>query len=392
MISEVDENYVPLRNKANDYLIDRKLQKTKSYTGIKGVSEQDAAVQDSQGPIADRTREHLGPTDLGIMHFRKLVMECARALQQGQPPAHLAHQDRYAVRSGACVTHKAKDLSAVMVERFGDENGFVGRPGGTRRRSRRASVVIASEAKQSMARQAEGWIASSLTLLAMTAQCIRARFAIPLPTAAPAIFAVGEAGFLQIEIAFDPPPGLVGDLAVAQQHVDEFALRRDQFPRQVDARRRDIVGLGIERIRQLVDAGLVPRAQQLDHFVGQFAVVGDGVERLQRRAERFAPRRDFRLVLRHMFVAAGLGDAEPAHHRRQPEPEPDQGDEDDAEAEEQDQVAVGKAFAVRQRERQRQRRGQRNRAAHAGEGEDETHCHGGDGSRSRRRLLNIRGK
>jgi len=85
-------------------------------------------VQDSQGPIADRTREHLGPTDLGILHFRKLMMECARALQQGHPPAHLAHQDRYAVRSGACVTGKAKDLPAVMVERFGDETGYVGRP------------------------------------------------------------------------------------------------------------------------------------------------------------------------------------------------------------------------------------------------------------------------
>ncbi len=92
VMSEVDENYIPLRNKANDYLIDRKLQKTKSYTGIKGVSEQDAAVQDSQGPIADRTREHLGPTDLGIMHFRKLVMEAARALQQGEAPPHLEHR------------------------------------------------------------------------------------------------------------------------------------------------------------------------------------------------------------------------------------------------------------------------------------------------------------
>ena len=70
----------------NDYLIDRKLQKTKSYTGIKGVSEQDAAVQDSQGPIADRTREHLGPTDLGILRFRKLVMDCARDLQRGKEP------------------------------------------------------------------------------------------------------------------------------------------------------------------------------------------------------------------------------------------------------------------------------------------------------------------
>jgi len=99
-----------------------------SYTGIKGVSEQDAAVQDSQGPIADRTSEHLGPTDLGIMHFRKLVMDAARALQQGEAPAHLSHQDRYAVRAGACVTNEAKDLPAVMVERFGDATGFVGRP------------------------------------------------------------------------------------------------------------------------------------------------------------------------------------------------------------------------------------------------------------------------
>jgi len=86
-------------------------------------------VQDSQGPIADRTREHLGPTDLGILHFRKLVMDAARALQRGEAPPHLAHQDRYTVRSGACVTSKAKDLTAVMIERFGDPAGFVGDPG-----------------------------------------------------------------------------------------------------------------------------------------------------------------------------------------------------------------------------------------------------------------------
>ena len=56
------------------------------------------------------------------------MLETARALQQGAAPSHLKHQDRYAVRSGACVTNKAKDLPAVMIERFGDANGFVGRP------------------------------------------------------------------------------------------------------------------------------------------------------------------------------------------------------------------------------------------------------------------------
>jgi phthalate 4,5-dioxygenase len=33
------------------------------------------------------------------------------------------------VRSGACVTSKAKDLTAVMIERFGDAAGYVGQPG-----------------------------------------------------------------------------------------------------------------------------------------------------------------------------------------------------------------------------------------------------------------------
>ena len=116
---------------------------------------------------------------------------------------------------------------------------------------------------------------------------------------------------------------------------------------------------------------LVPRAQQLDDLVGEFAVVGDGVERFQRGIERLAPRRDFRFMLGDMFVAAVLRDAEPSHHRRQPEPEADQRDEDDAEGDEQDQVAIGKRVAVRQRERQRQRGGQRHRAAHAGERDHE---------------------
>ena len=75
-----------MRNIRNDYMIDRELQKTQSFTGISGVSEQDAAIQDSQGPIQDRTREHLGPTDVGIVEFRKMVMGAARALRHGGEP------------------------------------------------------------------------------------------------------------------------------------------------------------------------------------------------------------------------------------------------------------------------------------------------------------------
>src|SRR5215218_11272220 len=102
----------------------------------------------------------------------------------------------------------------------------------------------------------------------------------------------------------------------------------------------------------------MPGAQQLDYLIRQFAIVGDGIERFERDPERLAPRRDFRFDLRPMLTARRLGDAEPAHHQREPEAKADQGDEDDAEGYEQDQVAIWKRLATRKRERQRQRGGQ----------------------------------
>ncbi|OFX06710.1 MAG: ring-hydroxylating oxygenase subunit alpha [Alphaproteobacteria bacterium RIFCSPHIGHO2_12_FULL_66_14] len=124
--SEVDGNYVPLRNMHNDYLVDRRAQKTDSFTGIVGVSEQDAAIQDSQGPIQDRTREHLGPTDIGVVEFRKLMMAAARGVASGKEPPAASNPNRYAVRSGGWVATPDKDLAAVMTERFGHRHGYVG--------------------------------------------------------------------------------------------------------------------------------------------------------------------------------------------------------------------------------------------------------------------------
>jgi phenylpropionate dioxygenase-like ring-hydroxylating dioxygenase large terminal subunit len=119
----VDRNWVPIRNRNNDYLIDRTDQKLRSFTGIKGVSEQDAAVQDSQGMIADRTREFLGPTDLGVVRFRRLILDSARDLEDGKPPASAAAPDSYRVRAGGTVAHRSKSLTDVMMTRFGDPNG-----------------------------------------------------------------------------------------------------------------------------------------------------------------------------------------------------------------------------------------------------------------------------
>lgn len=122
--AEVDAGYVPLRRRENDYLIDRHRQKTENFSGIEGVSEQDAAIQDSQGLIADRSTEHLGPTDLGVIRFRRLILDAARALRAGSEPVAAAHPAAYRVRGGGAVAPSSLDLASVMRERFGHVHGL----------------------------------------------------------------------------------------------------------------------------------------------------------------------------------------------------------------------------------------------------------------------------
>lgn len=122
---EMDADFRPVRNRANDYLLDRHLQKTENFTGIVGVSEQDACIQDSQGRIANRTTELLGPTDMGVTQFRRLMLDSAAALQQSQcPPAASAPRD-YRVRAGGIVAPASLTFEQAMIERFGDPAGRV---------------------------------------------------------------------------------------------------------------------------------------------------------------------------------------------------------------------------------------------------------------------------
>ncbi|MGC2519728.1 MAG: aromatic ring-hydroxylating dioxygenase subunit alpha [Burkholderiales bacterium] len=88
-VKTIPGTYTPVQNKDNDYLIDRKAQKEgRSYSGVEGIAMQDASLQESMGPIQDRTREHLVPTDSGIIMARRCLTKAALALQKGvQPPA-----------------------------------------------------------------------------------------------------------------------------------------------------------------------------------------------------------------------------------------------------------------------------------------------------------------
>ena len=90
--------YYPKRNKDNDWLIDRELQRSWNYTGIRSIPEQDQAVTITMGPIADRTKENLGSSDTAIHHMRQKLIKVARDLLEGIEPFAAYHGDVYKVR------------------------------------------------------------------------------------------------------------------------------------------------------------------------------------------------------------------------------------------------------------------------------------------------------
>lgn len=124
VIAEVDRDYVPLRNKANGYLRDIDDMKHRSFTGVKGVAEQDAMVQESQGAIVDRSQEILTPTDMAVVRFRSTLLEGARALRDRDvAPASAAMPAAYTLRSGSWIAAANTPFSDVMMQRFGDPVG-----------------------------------------------------------------------------------------------------------------------------------------------------------------------------------------------------------------------------------------------------------------------------
>jgi len=93
----------PHRNQDNDYGIDRREQRNSSMTGIHGFAAQDQAMQESMGPIVDRTRERLGTSDTAIIAMRRLLLQEIRALQENHEPFAAYHGDVYWVRSASLV-------------------------------------------------------------------------------------------------------------------------------------------------------------------------------------------------------------------------------------------------------------------------------------------------
>jgi phthalate 4,5-dioxygenase len=86
---DLDADFRPRFCTEDGWIQDRSAMKRGDWTGISGFPNQDVAVQESMGRIADRTKEHLGTSDVAIIRMRRRMLDNVRRVAEGRAPIGL---------------------------------------------------------------------------------------------------------------------------------------------------------------------------------------------------------------------------------------------------------------------------------------------------------------
>ena len=117
-VFEPNEEYLPATtealgawrlqaNPSNDFLLDYEAQKTIRFSGLPTVTLQDQAMTVSMGTVMDRSTEHLGSTDAGIIRMRQYLLRAARALRDhGVTPPGVDNPEIFRIRSASGILPK----------------------------------------------------------------------------------------------------------------------------------------------------------------------------------------------------------------------------------------------------------------------------------------------
>jgi len=94
-------DYIPNRNKSNDYGFDPHEQESETYTGMGAdINVHDQWACESMGAIQDRTQEHLGTSDKAIIAYRKLLRQSLDKSGKGERPILVVDEDQAAAITG----------------------------------------------------------------------------------------------------------------------------------------------------------------------------------------------------------------------------------------------------------------------------------------------------
>ncbi len=87
---ETTPDYRLIRSKSDRYLQDREEMKSRSFSGMGSLfAAHDVFATESQGPIQDRTQEHLVSSDKAIIAARKLLLKGIKDIQEGHEAPHI---------------------------------------------------------------------------------------------------------------------------------------------------------------------------------------------------------------------------------------------------------------------------------------------------------------
>ena len=87
-------DYAPIKNKSNDYHYDPAEQASTTYTGMGlDINVHDQWAVEGMGRIQDRTREHLGRSDVAIIRYRRMLRQAIHDLEND-------HADGLPMRGG----------------------------------------------------------------------------------------------------------------------------------------------------------------------------------------------------------------------------------------------------------------------------------------------------
>ena len=114
---DLDERFRKTRTLENNYKQDRQAMKLGNHTGVAGIPNQDIIMWETMGPIADRSQDRLGASDLAIVEFRRQMLEAVRQFEAGGPAIgrtepHIPHVH---LRSFEGVVPKTEDWRTLGV-------------------------------------------------------------------------------------------------------------------------------------------------------------------------------------------------------------------------------------------------------------------------------------
>ena len=95
--AEIDTRLGKYR-RSNLYGMDRQKQRTLSFTGIPFIPTQDQAMTEGMGYVCDRPGEHLGSSDIAVIHMRRMMLRMLEAFERGTEPYAAAHPELYRVQ------------------------------------------------------------------------------------------------------------------------------------------------------------------------------------------------------------------------------------------------------------------------------------------------------